>query len=541
MTLPTFNLITEPWIEALSESGEQDTVGLLDLFRRAHELREITGDLPTQSFAILRLALAILHRAVDGPESTEDWHDLWESPTAPIKAIEAYLGKCTDRFDLFHPKTPFFQVADLRTKKGEFSGPEKLIADVPAGHPYFTTRIGRGLESLTYAEAARWLVHVQAFDYSGIKSGAVGDPRVKGGKGYPIGTGWAGAIGGIAVEGRNLWQTLLLNLVPRDQPTFAAHSERDRPAWEALPSAAAEADDVASRPYGPLDLYTWQARRVRLRGGPEGVTGALVANGDKITPQDRHKLEPMSAWRRSIPQQRALKRPLVYMPRRHDPSRALWRGLAQLLPCAVPRGKADDGADGLTAGVVEWAAEAMRGRTRISVRATGMEYGTQSATVADVVDDRLSLSTDLLARADPRLPSTLIDAVEASEEGVRALRNLASNLVRAAGGDDQLAEGARNRASAQAYAELDGPIRQWISGLDSASDPDAERFAWHAQARGILHRIGDQLVNEAGPSAWLGREVRGRRVTSPEASRWFSIALAKHLPREPRPPEEDAA
>ena len=40
-------------------------------------------------------------------------------------------------------------------------------------------RAEKTLKSLSYAEAARRLVTIQAYDYSGIKSGAVGDPRVR--------------------------------------------------------------------------------------------------------------------------------------------------------------------------------------------------------------------------------------------------------------------------------------------------------------------------------------------------------------------------
>ncbi|NYN06610.1 type I-E CRISPR-associated protein Cse1/CasA, partial [Salmonella enterica subsp. enterica serovar Typhimurium] len=71
-----------------------------------------------------------------------------------------------------------------------------------------------GRSKLSFAEAARWLVHTQAYDYSGIKPGVEGDPRVKGGKGYPIGTGWSGMTGGTVIRGTTLLETLLLNSTP---------------------------------------------------------------------------------------------------------------------------------------------------------------------------------------------------------------------------------------------------------------------------------------------------------------------------------------
>src|SRR5947199_72580 len=115
----------------------------------------------------------------------------------------------------------------------------KLISDVPNGAPMFTTRIGGDL-SVPYAEAARWLVHCQAFDPSGIKAGAVGDDRVKGGKGYPIGVAWSGLLGGVLLEGRTLKETLLLNLIAADFDVCGRDPAVDLPVWERPPVTAAE-------------------------------------------------------------------------------------------------------------------------------------------------------------------------------------------------------------------------------------------------------------------------------------------------------------
>ena len=101
----------------------------------------------------------------------------------------------------------------IHTASGKTSGLKSLIIDVPNGALFFITRIARGLESVTWAEAARWLVHVHAFDPAGIRSGAVGDPLAKQGRSFPIGTGWTGQIGTVTVMGENLERTLLLNTV----------------------------------------------------------------------------------------------------------------------------------------------------------------------------------------------------------------------------------------------------------------------------------------------------------------------------------------
>src|SRR4051812_41588699 len=175
------DLLIQPWL--LARDGAGDTVGLplVDTFRRADRLVGLVGDVPTQVFALTRLLVAVLHGALREGLDVEEWTRLWRDKVLPIERIEEYLNSHRSRFDLFHPDTPFLQVAGLRTAKDEMSDLSKLIADVPNGHLFFSTRLDRNV-TLSFAEAARWVVHCHAFDPSGIKSGAVGDGRVKGGK-----------------------------------------------------------------------------------------------------------------------------------------------------------------------------------------------------------------------------------------------------------------------------------------------------------------------------------------------------------------------
>ena len=202
-----FNLLDEPWIRVTRLDGAPDEVSLLTLFREATDIAGIHGEIASQDVAILRLLLAICHRAMDGPEDLDTWREYWEEPEHLGRDVIDYLERYRERFDLRDPDRPFFQVAGIHAASGKTSGLESLIADVPNGNPFFTTRMAQGLESIGWAEAARWLVHVHAFDPSGIRTGAVGDPQVKGGKGYPIGPGWTGQIGTVTVVGESLERT----------------------------------------------------------------------------------------------------------------------------------------------------------------------------------------------------------------------------------------------------------------------------------------------------------------------------------------------
>jgi CRISPR system Cascade subunit CasA len=544
-----FSLIDEAWIPVLDAKGQRRDVSLLGLFEQAVDIRMIACELPTQTFAILRLALAVLHRATGGPPGEIAWQALWRDHRPPTADVAEYLGVFRDRFDLLHPKQPFYQVADLRAAKENTYGLERLIADVPNGMPFLTTRAGPGMDSITPAEAARWLVHCQAYDTSGIKTGAVGDPLAKNGKGYPIGASSVGWLGGVYLEGATLLETLLLNLVPIASGWQVA-DERDLPVWEREPQTAAEEPDLTRGPYGVLSLYTWQSRRIRLFGDAAGITGAMISNGDRFDWQDRHLLEPMSVWGRSGPRERDQKRIPIYLPRPHDHSRALWRGLQTLLPSPPQPGA--EPPQRLSPMVVQWLARltvtgVVGSDFRARPHAVSVTYGSKQSVVDEVFSDALTMNVLLLVD-DFALRATAVDAAGDAEDAVAVLRRLANNLARAAGSRDA-DNGEADRAAERAYALLDRFFRGWLAGLGPDSDPLAERAAWQRLARRVVEQLGFGLVEAAGPTAWVGRtgtDRAGREVhySSSQADAWFRAGLAKALPMAATNPthrQEDAA
>ena len=497
-----FNLIDEAWIVVLRRDGHQQQVSIVELFEGAKDFTAIGGEVPTQGFAITRLLLAFLHRAVDGPTSRDHWAQLWEAPALPIDIITSYAQKVRKRFDLFDSDVPFFQVAALRNAKDEISGLERLVADVPNGEPLFTTRSAGNLGHMSAAEAARWLVHVHAFDPSGIKTGALGDPEVKGGRGYPIGPGWCGQIGGVLLHGSNLRETLLLNLIARDATAYVSiGGTSDVPPWERDPDGPAWKERP---PHGAIDLYTWQTRRVRLAGDRDGVTGVVLANGDRIQAQNKHGLEPLSAWQLSDTQTRKLKQ-TVYMPRKHIEDRSVWRGIAALLPATA--GRHSGGSEGqrfLAPGVLQWASDLgaqgfLPDSYTPGMRAYGAVYGSNQSTFAEIIDDEISLPIMLL-RQD-----------------------------QAAGAEAKAGFG--DAAREDFYARLDAPYRSWLASLTAQINLTAARGQWHQTVRHCARTVADQLITAAPPAAWVGRQIGNRLVNVALAEAWFNGGLNRIIPR----------
>ena len=111
-----FNLVDEPWIPVTTTAGKTRDVSLSELFADATTIRRISAPLPTVSFALLRLALAITLDAIGFHSRASVERALDEGVNT--SRILQYLQKYHDRFDLFDDKRPFYQVATLRTAKG---------------------------------------------------------------------------------------------------------------------------------------------------------------------------------------------------------------------------------------------------------------------------------------------------------------------------------------------------------------------------------------------------------------------------------------
>lgn len=536
-----FDLIDKPWIPVLGLDGSEQEVSLRRAILAAHEYRDIAGELPTVRFALLRILLSIAYRVLDRRVEVpaEAWGELWDQPELPAAGFEHYFAEWRHRFDLFDAEQPFMQTPDLRTAKDEWKPVSLMVADADPDGSLFTMR--SELDMLTPPEAARWLVHAHAYDYSGIKSGAVGDDRVKGGKGYPMGIGWAGWLGGTALRGATLRETILLNLIMGR----TVGDRSDLPIWErpVLTPAARSAEAIGS--IGPIALMSWPQRRIRLRRDGSLVTGVLVSNGDEFDYTVRLRDEPMTGWRFSEPQS-AKAKALRYMPRKLDPGRALWRGLSTLIPLAEgakPSATAEKkwnvSRTAEPAEVLTWLGELVRDRALredylVEVSVVSMEYGTQNASFAEVVSDRLAFAAALAdLQREQNLLAVAQDASRRAEGAVVALARLARDVERAAGGDG---EGVAERVSSDAYAALDRLFREWLLELRPHRDGMKLLADWTEIVRRAVDERAGRIVEAAPETAWIGRlsNTGGQPVSVATAVNWFESALYRTLGARPR-------
>ena len=546
MKNPEYNLLDEPWIPVRLVDGTITDVGLLELLRRTTDIADLACELPTQSIAIQRLILAIAYR-VATPRDARDWARQWDDG-APTEQMIEYLERWRDRFYLFGGRFPFMQVADLRTAKDAVSGLEKLIADVPNGEQFFTTRHGRALACIPPSEAARWLVHAQAYDPSGIRSGAVGDSQVKGGKGYPIGPAWCGHLGLVWLKGQDLDETLVLNLIPAS--TAALRGVDSSTEWGACSWEVSEPEISVRGDYSLLDpagtprelsiprLLTWHSRRIRLVGDSSGVTGVVLAQGDKLAPQEMRLYEPQSLWRYSTPQSKKFKTD-VYMPRKFESGRALWRNLPGTLPTVTTVQGVDKQPkrEFLPSATLSFHYQLDNASIQTSypkvmrIQAVGVTSGPPESTFEDVYSDELTLSVAVMRVEREDLSAEIDRQVRLTEDVARDVGTLAANLARAAGeSGDGAGDGARDRAKELFFSAVDNDFRAWlpqVDGLESARDVGRR---WEHTLRQHAMDIQTELVRGASSSAIIGRKVGNGYMSVGFAENIFRAALNKCLP-----------
>ncbi|MEI7847001.1 MAG: type I-E CRISPR-associated protein Cse1/CasA [Chloroflexota bacterium] len=303
----SFNLVDQKWIPCLHIDGHIEDLSLLDALAKAHQLRGIHGDSPLETASLYRLLLAVIHSAMRGPRRKSDWSRLWVAENFDMAMIEGYLNKWRDRFDLFHPQRPFYQVGDERAKTKSVIS---LVFDMASGHNaalFDHHTEGTGV-SLQPSNAARALITVQNFGLAGLFL-----------SGSPFTDGpWSRGIL-FFLEGENLYKTLVLNLLPYPDDEVRPTQSNDQPAWEKDNPFEPE----RQIPLGYLDYLTWQSRRIllKLEDDQPVVRTMTMAPGLRL---DGSIQDPMKAYRHNEEKE-------FWMSMRFTEDRSMWRDSGSFL------------------------------------------------------------------------------------------------------------------------------------------------------------------------------------------------------------------
>lgn len=535
-----FNLLDEPWIRVMTKDYEIKEVSLTEVLIHSHEYADFAGELEAQNVAVLRLSLAVLYTVfyrynvdgelekIDDREMAHDrWEDLWVEGHFPEEVIRNYLKKYRDRFWLFHPQTPFYQVNEA--KKGTEYTAAKLNGEISESSNkirMFATRSGERKLQLTYAEAARWLLFINGFDDTSAK------PRQKG---LPSpGAGWIGRLGIVEAIGHNLFETLMLNLV-FDQ--VGDNWTDNRPVWEKAPKGDERTE--IPLPNNPAELLTLQSRRLLLIRKNGFVTGYYLLGGDFFQKVNAFT-ETMTAW--SLVTNKSSDTE-DFQPKRHDPQKQMWREFGNLF--FEERESENEKIGKRLPGVVDWISELRtEGRlekigksSKITFRSVSVQYGDKDFFIADTFSDSLSFHSDILRREKHMFWGRRIeDEVKKCDDLARLIEELSRKLNLSVG-----SEQSGEAAKAEFYRQIDLPFRRWLGELDPQNEQDfgyeyAEKKCeeWHTTAIATARRIADRLMKNLGSAAFVGRVVQGKDKTyyccAPKAYNSFLYLLFQVYP-----------
>ena len=528
-----FNLIDEPWIRVMDSNCNISEVSLKDAILNAHNYKSLSGELPTQDIAVMRLMLAVLHtvysRADENgnecpledneEEAVDRWKALWKKGRFSEKAIDDYFEKWHERFWLFHPERPFGQVAGL-TIGTDYDAP-KLNGEISESSNkvrFFSMYSGNEKSSLTYPQAARWLLYLNAYDDTSSKPTKEGKAKAGGSLPSP-GVGWLGKLGLIYITGNNLFETLMLNLILVNENKV---QENQNPLWEQEKVSDAERTEIAL-PYDLAALYTLQSRRILLIRKDNKVVSYKLLGGDFFEKENAF-FEPMTVW--SSPK----KDNGVSSPKRHDSSKQMWREFSVLF----------EEKENKQAGVVRWFKNYLQGKNLIprsfllKTSITSVEYGDKDFFVKNVFSDSLTMHAELLSEIGANWRAKIETEIDRCGKLANAIAYLAQNLYVASGGSDSKKDKhfseIPNVVKSQLYHRFDLPFREWLRSIDPLDDEKQKydkQLKWQSTARRITELYAQELVSETADTAIIGHKEGDIIYSSPKAMILFKGQMKK--------------
>ena len=528
-----YNLLDEKWIQVASKDTVEK-VSIKELFAGAAKYKELAGDMKTQDFAVMRVMLAILHTVFSRFDSKGDpyeffevdeesflqtgeleeydlydyedalyqtWIDIWNAKEFP-KVVYEYLEKWRERFFLYDDKYPFFQVTKEVIEKdaaggGEFYGKNinRLISESNNKQAYFSPKDESYKEYIDDDELARWLITLQGYIGTSDKK------KVGSAKTYS--KGWLYDLGGVYLQGNNLFETLMLNFV-------IAHNENNnllktqKPCWEAETIEKNielyfhnGIDNIAS-------LYTAWCREIFIDSNrtKEDKFVCFIAKLPEIEHSDAF-LEPMTVWKYNDTGEYKDK----YRPRKHDVNKSMWRNFGLLTGVGEGTRKP---------GVIEWlnklcdiseSEELGFNKENITLCAVCMldDGNATSWAPIDEVEDTLNLKERVLVDTGDngwiiRINKTITDTKAIID---RALKKFIFELLEIR----NMEKSDVSRYVEQFYFRIDLSFRNWIESIDIDNDKDTKEIEWRNVLKKAMKEYVDELVSNAGLRDYKGIET----------------------------------
>ena len=499
-----YNLLDEGWISVMYKDSRIRKVSLLKAFEDSRDILRITCETESMNVSILRLLLAITQTVMwrydmDGDEEdVEDADDVldrvkeyFNEGKLPYETVKSYLEQFRERFWLLHPTQPFYQSCD--TSFGTvYENMAPIFGNVKesknsATMPHYRISTGEAYRTMAFDEAARWLIHFQAYAFN-IKvspQDKIGKAALlKSGKDPGSEKGPLASAGIILYHGKNLFETIMLNLCAlMDGDTM--WSEPPVPEWEE--PVRAEIHCPVPFPGNIPQYYTLQKRRMRLYPEGDRIVGCCCADGDFYDGMSGRFFEQMTLWR--APSEKG-----EYFFQSHFVEKQVWREFPVMF------GHADfEGTEARrTPGVVLWFRKleqcGLIPEDRVfPMQAVGVKYDdSQGYLFDDIYSDVIDMSGGLLSEKGRVWEERISVEVQKCEKTAWCITKCVDDIFKFLNKGKGAKDAAQKLCSAY-FSELDVRFRKWVMEIDpQKQDMDEKVSEWREINRGVAK----QVVNE---------------------------------------------
>ncbi|RMC42707.1 type I-E CRISPR-associated protein Cse1/CasA [Lactobacillus sp. ESL0233] len=536
-----FNLTTDPWIKVIvSDTNQELKVSLIDLFKNAHQYRQLAGEMRVQNLAIMRLLLAILTTVYsrfdaagqlydwliegtdqfgsdakfdedyDEEDIEEDtlttWHELYQKGQFSDLIIE-YLKYCSNRFDFFG-KHPFYQAtkeeydslvpADKVVAKGIGTVPIKQInrriSESNHSSVVFPAKVGKHKNEMSIDELVRWLITYQ--NYTAV----IDKTKIATNEKFSVSSGWLYKLNPVIVKGKNIFETLMLNLVLYNQgeQKFAL----EKPIWE-FASAKAYIDKrkTGDLPDNLAELYTSWSRLLHLEWNKDGQPALFSAKLPKIDSTNAF-IEPMTVWRQD-------NKTGKYRPdskNSYNVDKAMWRNFGNYVNVQTAN-------DTHEPGIIKWLRLLKENQlitrnrllTLIAINLVDDDNPNSQLPTVELYDD-MSINIDVLFDTNNVYywPARIEQVIDLTQKIGQDFWIFARNLGILRGFQKDSLTGFANQLSAQFYYGLNEPFKNWLASLTDEYERDQQINIWKKQLRSYAFNEGQKVVDSSS-----SRDVKG--------------------------------
>lgn len=536
-----FNLTTDPWIKVIvSDTNQELKVSLIELFKNAHQYRQLVGEMRVQDLAIMRLLLAILTTVYsrfdaagqlydwlikgtdqfgsdakfdedyDEEEIEEDtlttWHELYQKGQFSDLVIE-YLKYYSNRFDFFG-KHPFYQAtkeeydslvpANKAVAKGKgtvaIKQINRRISESNNSPALFSPKAGEYKNEMPIDELVRWLITYQ--NYTGVTD----KTKITASEKFSVSPGWLYKLNPVLVSGKTVFETLMLNLVLYNQGEQKIALER--PVWEfASAKAYISERQTGDLPDNLAELYTSWARVLHFEWSEDGQVTIFSAGLPKIDSTNAF-IEPMTVWRQD--DKTGKYRPAVRNLK--TLSKSMWRNFSNYVNVQTAN-------DTQEPGVIKWLRLLKENQlitrnrllTLVSIDLIDDGNATSQSPTTELYDD---MSIDIGVLFDTNnvyyWPARIEQVIDLTQKIGQDFWIFARNLGKMRGFQKDGLTGFANQLSAQFYYGLNEPFKNWLASLTDEDERDPKIIAWQNQLRNYAFSEGQKVVDTSS-----SRDIKG--------------------------------